>query len=201
MKKILLFASLFAFGATTAQEVTETTTITKTRDNSVTVSAFGAFPEMNQLGVSIEFLGAKKETTSTVHKNITLFESNIFQVAYGMMNYEVEGEDSDGHGFTIDLGSRHYWGAENNGFYTSSFLSYGNIKFEETFVGGKVDGTYSYISLLNPEIGYKINMGNFSIDPFAGIMWKIEIKGKGFIDNRHVDEWTPRVGIRAGYQF
>ncbi len=201
MKKLLLFASLFAFGTTTAQEVVETTTIMTTRDNSVTISAFGAFPAMNQIGVSVEFLGEKKETTSTKHKNFTLFGSNILQLGYGMMNYEAGDMDIDGQGFTIDLGTRNYYGPDGSGFYTGNFLSYGNVKFEETINGEELDGTYSYFSFFNPEIGYKINLGGFCIDPFAGIMWKLEIKGKGIIDNRHVNEWTPRVGMRIGYEF
>lgn len=201
MKKLLLLTTLLAFGNMNAQEETITTTTTKTQDNALTISAFGAFPAMTQMGVTLEFLGAKTETTSTKHRDITFFKSNILQLAYGMMNYEAGGLDIDGQGFTIDLGSRNYFGANNAGFYTSSFLSYGNIKFDETILGDKVEGTYSYFSFFNPEIGYKINLGGFCIDPFAGIMWKIEVKGKGFIDNRHVNEWTPRVGIRVGYQF
>src|SRR5690606_20261156 len=201
MKKLLLVASIFAFATATAQEVVESKTVTTTRDNSVTVSAFGSFPVMNQVGVSVEFLGEKKETTSTKHKNFTLFSANVLQLGYGMMNYEAAGIDVDGQGFTIDLGSRNYYGENGSGFYTGNFLSYGNIKFDDTVSGQEFDGTYSYFSFFNPEIGYKINLGGFCLDPFAGIMWKIEIKGKGDIDNRHVNEWTPRVGMRLGYEF
>ncbi|RZJ65961.1 MAG: autotransporter domain-containing protein [Flavobacterium sp.] len=212
MKRSLLAIALFAFTANYAQTTTVTTTtttdngetktasMTSVYDKAVTVSAIGSFPELNQVGLSIEFLG-NNQTKTMKDKKFSYYSSKIVNITYGMMKYEVPGDDLDGNGFVVEIGQRTYFMGKNSGPYLGNYLSYGNIKFDEDFGGENFDGTYSYFSLFSPELGYKIKLGNLAIDPFAGIMWKLEIKGKGFVDNRNVDEWTPRVGLKIGYQF
>ena len=106
------------------------------------------------------------------------------------MNYENDLFDMDGQGFAIEIGKKSYYSKSDNltGIYTANYLSYGNINFDENLSLGEFDGTYSYFSFFSPELGYKMNFGGVTIDPFIGIMWKIEVKGKGDIDNRKVDE-------------
>lgn len=217
MKKSLLAFAFFACTANYAQTTTVTTTTTtedgKTKtasmtseyDKAVTISAFGSFPELNQAGLSVEFLG-NKQTKSMNGKSFSYYSSKIVNVAYGMMKYELPlpGNDfeADGNGFVVEIGQRTYFMGKNSGPYMGNYLSYGNIKFDEDLpFAGNFEGTYSYFSLFSPEIGYKIKVGGLAIDPFAGVMWKLEIKGKGDIDNRNVDEWTPRLGLKIGYQF
>lgn len=210
MKKAFLAAAFLAFAANHAQTTTTTTTtttasgetktasVTSVYDKKVTVSAFGSFPELNQAGLSVEFLG-NTETKSMNSKSFSFYSSKVVNVAYAMMNYEMEGDDFDvdGNGFVVEIGQRTYFLGKNSGPYMGNYLSYGNIKFDED----GFDGTYSYFSFFSPEVGYKIKLGRLAIDPFAGIMWKLEIKGKGDIDNRNVDEWTPRLGLKLGYEF
>jgi hypothetical protein len=119
------------------------------------------------------------------------------------MNYDADVVDVDGSGFVIEFGSRQYFNDKKlrEGFYYSNYLSYGSIKFDENTDLGKFDGTYSYFSFFAPEIGYKIVFGDFSIDPFLGANWKIEIKGKGDVDNNYTDEWAVRAGVKVGYSF
>lgn len=152
--------------------------------------------EPSQFGLYYEYAGKGENADRS---------STIVNLSYGTMNYEVEGTDLDvdGSGFVIEFGGRNYFSKLQplQGFYTANYLSYGNIKFDKTISGMKFDGTYSYFSFFTPEVGYKIKAGNLCIDPFIGIMWKIEVKGKGDIDNRTTDEWVPRAGLRIGYSF
>lgn len=211
MKKAFLAAAFFAFAANQAQITTTTTTtttaagetktasVTSVYDKKITVSAFGSFPELNQAGLSVEFLG-NTETKSMNSKSFSFYSSKVVNAAYAMMNYEVSlpgGDDVDGSGFVVEIGQRNYFLGKNSGPYMGNYLSYGNIKFDED----GFDGTYSYFSFFSPEVGYKIKLGGLAVDPFAGMMWKLEIKGKGDIDNRYVEEWTPRIGLKIGYQF
>jgi|GEM_PF-439698 len=212
MKKVLIFAAFMAASVGFAQTTTTTTTTTvhdgKTTtasettvyDSNVTISAFGSFPEQNQVGLSIEFLGSKK-TKAMNDKSFSFYSSKIVNLSYGMMDYDVPGADIDGKGFVVELGPRTYFLGRNSGPYLGNYVSYGRFTFDDDFGGGNDDGTYSYISLFSPEAGFKAKLGPVAIDPFIGIMWKIEIKGEGYIDNRNVDEWVPRIGLKIGYEF
>lgn len=207
-----------AFAQTTTTTTTTTTHDGKTHtssasseyDGKFTLSAIGSFPTLNQVGLSLEFLGTK-ETKSMNDKSISFYSSKIVNVTYGMMKYEFDvpllGErDVDGQGFVIEVGQRTYFSGKSNGLYMGNYLSYGNIKFDENVsylgsISDNFEGTYQYFSFFSPEVGYKIQAGPVAIDPFVGVMWKLEVKGKGDIDNRNVEEWTPRVGIKVGMVF
>ena len=190
MKKIFTIAAMVVTTLAFAQD--NTTGQVDSSKKSGTISVRGMYSEPSQFGLSYEMPSFLSKGGSTV---------NVVNVSYGTMNYEIDGTDFDvdGQGFAIELGSKSFYNKANKyeGFYTANYLSYGNIKFDKD----GFDGTYSYFSFFSPEVGYKIQLGDFSIDPFIGITWKIEVKGKGDIDNKNVEEWTPRAGIKIGYSF
>jgi hypothetical protein len=150
----------------------------------VTLSANFLYSDPSQFGLSMEFKGKAKDSGRN--------KSGILNVSAGSMEYK----NITGSGFVIELGNRVYdegW----DGFYGENFISYGNIKFNEN---GQ-EGTYSYWSIINPNIGYKVNLGaNFSLDPSIGCNWKWEVKGKG-IENKEIDNFVFRAGIKLGYSF
>lgn len=156
----------------------------------ITVSPYYLFSSPTHYGLSFEL---NKGTLFGSGGN-----SSILQVAYGTMTYEVGNQQSDGTGYVIEVGSRGYFKEKDFGVYSQNTLAYGNIQFEES--GFK--GTYSYFSFLNPTVGYKFKFGdNLSIDPSVGVQWVIQMKGSGFVDNKNVDEWAGRFGIKVGYTF
>ena len=159
-----------------------------------TLSVNGMLSDPSQFGLSYEFSGF------TLHPEKS---TNMVNISYAVMNYEAGSVDVNGQGLAIELGHKSYYSKERpfTGFYTANYLSYGNVRFEESFFLGNFKGTYSYFSFFNPEIGYKIVLGNFVLDPFIGAMWKIEIKGRGDIDNKNVNVWAPRAGVKIGYNF
>lgn len=180
MKKIFTLIAVTASGFLFAQ--------TNDSIHKNTISVNGMYSEPGQIGLSYERHASSKK-------------SHMVNLSYGVMNYDADIVDVDGTGFVIELGSRNYFNKSNEGFYGDNYLSYGSIKFDEETPFGKFEGTYSYFSFFAPEIGYKIKFGNVSIDPYIGGMWKIEIKGKGDIDNNNTDEWVMRGGIKVGYSF
>lgn len=190
MKKFFTIAAVIATTFAFAQDNTSTQADSSKKG---TLSVRGMYSDPSQFGLSYEMPSFFSKEGSTV---------NVVNVSYGTMNYEIDGTDFDvdGQGFAIELGSKSFYNKEKKyqGFYTANYLSYEAIKFDE---GDVFDGTYSYFSFFSPEVGYKIQMGDFSIDPFIGITWKIEVKGKGDIDNKNVEEWAPRAGIKIGYSF
>ncbi|WP_130736906.1 autotransporter domain-containing protein [Flavobacterium sp. J27] len=163
--------------------------------NPTTLSAYYTGGNFTQVGLSLE-RGRLKE-------NNKQFVSHVINLGINNYDYKVDNLKVTGTGFVIESGLRTYINNDktNKNFYVGNFFSYGNLKFDENFLFGKFEGTFSYFSLFSPEIGYKIKAKNFVIDPFAGIQWQWQIKGKGDIDNVNVNNWQPRIGIRIGYQF
>ena len=192
MKRILFMAMLLPM-VTFAQEETSKKVEAK---KEATISLFANASEPAQFGISVEL---QLEASEKEYNN-----SSIFQLSFGSMEIEAF-RNFTGTGFVIDSGIRTYWEKDSwSGFYTENLISYGNIKFDEPMVTGVADqfiGTYSYLSLINPNLGYKINIGKFSLDPFVGFNWKWEFKGKGDFDNNITDNFVPRVGAKLGYRF
>lgn len=190
MKKTITLIALMASSLIFAQ-TTDTVEKKETESKSGKISTLylnGNYSEPGQIGLSYE---RGKDGKST-----------IVNLSYGYMNYDAGPVDVDGSGFVIEIGGKHYFNQKaNEGLYSSNSLSYGNINFDEQIGSGKFDGTYSYFSFFVPQVGYKINFGKFSVDPYIGAMWKIEVKGKGDIDNNNTDEWVLRGGVRVGYSF
>jgi hypothetical protein len=158
---------------------------------NITVSPYYLWSEPTQYGLSFELN----------YTGIAGLEgsSSILNVGYGTMTYDAPGiNEVDGDGYVIELGSRGYFNKKDSGVYSQNTLAYGNIKFEES--GQK--GTYSYFSFFSPTVGYNFKFGeNLSIDPSVGVQWVIQMKGSGFVDNKNVDEWAGRFGIKVGYTF
>ena len=182
MKKISTVALLFLCVIGFAQD--------DVKKSNITVSPYYLWSEPTQYGLSFELNYGNMYGTGG--------SSSILQVAYGTMTYEVDGIESNGDGYVIELGSRGYFNKKDSGVYSQNTLAYGNIKFEES--GQK--GTYSYFSFFSPTVGYKFKFGeNFSVDPSVGVQWVIQMDGSGFIDNKNIDEWAGRFGIKVGYTF
>lgn len=180
MKKIIYLLSLISVSAF-AQE--------KQKD-VVTISANYSFSEPTQYGVSLEF--TKSELSS----------SRILNISYGQLKYDNNYLKTTGEGFVVELGNRNYFGKNREGFYFENFLTHGEIKFNESIAGEKFEGKYSYWSIFNPNLGYKIQLTkNLSIDPSVGFNWKWEVRGKGDIDNKHFDNFVFKAGVKLGYTF
>lgn len=164
-------------------------------DKPMTFSAFGNYSEPLMAGVSMEFVYAEYKK-----KRFTALMTNV---SAGMMTLEsdVVG-DIEGTGIVVELGTRTYYQkGKAEGIYTESFLTYGNINFEEDTPLGTFDGRYAYWSLVNGNVGYKITLGDFCIDPSIGFAWKWEVKGRGDIDNKEFNNLVWRAGLKLGYRF
>ncbi|WKW46917.1 hypothetical protein P3875_02355 [Myroides sp. JBRI-B21084] len=185
MKNLVYLLTLLSIGAF-AQE--------KQKD-VVTVSANYNFSEPTQYGVSLEF------TKDTDPDN--RLTSRMFNVSYGQLEYNNENLKSTGQGFVIELGSRTYFKKSlREGFYGENFITHGQIKFNEQINGENFEGKYTFWSIFNPNIGYKIQLSkNLSLDPSVGFNWKWEVKGKGGIDNRNFDNFVFKYGVKLGYSF
>lgn len=194
MKKILAFALLLPF-MNFAQETTEEVKTPEELKNRFTLSGNFIFSDPSQFGVSLEYKNKSKE-----HDRNT---SKLLNISGAKMNYESNIADVDGDGFVIELGTRTYFQKGKwDGFYGENFISYGNIKFDENLGAlGDFDGTYSYWSIFAPNVGYRFMVGKVSFDPSIGANWKWEVKGKGDVDNKNVDNFVFRAGLKIGYTF
>ncbi|OIQ16963.1 MAG: hypothetical protein BM557_09475 [Flavobacterium sp. MedPE-SWcel] len=195
MKRIFTLAAIAATTLTFAQNGAQDKTNV---EPGHVLSANLTASNPGQFGISYE-----REGKSFFYKDSNKSSSTL-NLSLGAMLYEVGNYEFIGGGYIVEVGNRTYYGKQGEqfkGFYSANSLSYGSIEFDDTDAGAKIDGTYSYFSFFSPEIGYKIRLGNFVIDPFIGAQWKIEIKGKGDIDNHNVDEWAFRGGLKIGYKF
>ncbi|AOW09236.1 hypothetical protein [Flavobacterium gilvum] len=163
---------------------------------TVTISANYSYSDPSLYGISAEFsknkFGIFSQHTSTV-----------LNISMSRMNYDNNLVEVQGTGFAVELGHRFYkTGGRKSGVYIQWLLAYSNTEFDEDTPLGHFDGKYSYWSLLNNDIGYKIKIGNnFSIDPSLGYNWKWEVAGKGDIDNIYSDNFVFRCGIKMGISF
>lgn len=195
MKKTLFLALFLPFISFAQEETTTTEVKSEVLTNRFTIAGNYIFSDPSQFGLSLEYKNKKQE-----HERNT---SKILNLSGAKMDYESNLVDIDGDGFVIELGSRTYiekgkW----DGFYGENFISYGSVKFEENLGAlGNFDGTYSYWSIINPNVGYRLMAGPVSFDASIGANWKWEVRGKGDIDNKNVDNFVFRAGIKIGYTF
>lgn len=158
----------------------------------------GSVSEQQLFGFSLEqgVKNTKKDSLGFKH-------SKIAQFSYAMSNLDrpvVFVPSIDGQGAQIDLGNRTYFNKQDwKGFYMQNSASIGAVWFKEAFFSGR----YAYWSLFNPDLGYKLQLGNFVIDPAIGFIWKWEFKGSATndVDNKMFDNFNPRVGLKIGYTF
>ena len=149
-------------------------------------------------------IGLQVEATSA-DKIFKLNSSSTVRLTYGVI-YKESGipftSDFVGQGIVVAIGKKLYFNREKwSGFYIQNEAEFASIKFKENIDGYQFEGTYSYISLISPTVGYKIRMGNFSIDPMVGFQWVIEKKGKGVVDNKEFDNTAFKAGLQIGYTF
>lgn len=190
MKKILLLLALVPTAFFGQEE---------TPKPKATLSANVNVSEPSVLGLSLELPYAiKKQEETDAKKSKKYVKSSVFNLSYATMYYDGN-KNLTGKGFEIQTGSRTYFNeVKHEKFYAESFLSYGNVKFDEPFF----DGKYSYWSLIDGNIGYKLKITEgFYVDPSAGFAWKWEVKGKGDVDNKDIDNLIYRFGVKLGFQF
>ncbi len=186
MKKLLLLLALSPV-CLFAQE-------TKTEQKAILSANFN-YSEPAVLGLSLELPYAIKKTDGADKQYA---KSGVFNLSYATMLYDGE-SDLKGTGFEIQAGSRTYFNeSAHEKFYAESFLSYGNVKFDESYF----KGTYSYWSLIDGNIGYKMQVvKNLYLDPSIGFSWKWEVKGRGDVDNKDINNLIYRFGVKLGFQF
>jgi hypothetical protein len=188
-KTILLFGILFFTAKTSAQQQ-------KLDSSRFTISANYSYSDPFSYGISAE-LG---------NDDLALFNhytSTLLNVSVSQMEYDNNIQKVKGTGFAVELGHRFYRNrGRKAGAYIQWLLIYSNTSFDKNTPLGHFDGVYSYWSLINNDIGYKIRIGNnLSLDPSIGYNWKWAVKGKGDIDNIYSDNFVFRCGIKLGYSF
>lgn len=168
----------------------------KLDSNTFTISANYSFSDPSLYGISVEF----------GNSNYFLFNeytSSLLNISASQLDYDNNLVKVKGNGFAVEIGKRIYQKrGRKSGIYLQWLLAYSSTDFNKTTSLGNFEGNYSYWSLINQDIGYKIKVGeNFSIDPSMGFNWKWEVKGKGDIDNTYVDNFVFRCGVKLGYSF
>lgn len=185
MKKIIYLLAFISMSAFAQEE----------QKGFVTVSANYNWSETTQYGLSFEFTkGVKHDERLT---------SWILNTSYGELQVNEKFLKTTGEGFVVELGTRTYkTKGVREGLYLENFITHGEIKFDDTINGEKFEGKYSYWSIFNPNIGYKIQLTkNLSLDPSLGFNWKWEVRGQGDVDNKYFDNFVFKAGVKLGYTF
>lgn len=190
MKKLLVLALLLTAGASFGQE-TETTENKQTTTKKTTFGIKGFVG--NTVGGGIEM-----ETSYTKEKD-TYAKTFIITGGYEKLEITRFGVTADATVNEASIGARTYVNKnkEEKGFFYTNYMSYGTAKFKESFYSGK----YRYFSFFKPELGYRFQFGKVNLNLFVNTMWKIELKGKGQIENRYHDNWKTKAGLTVSYSF
>ena len=192
MKK-LLFMLVFVPVIAMAQEKVVEKTIEKVKKER-TLSVMDVVSDINSFGLSYESNAGKH----WIFKNLKSTDIlNVF-LTYGVLTNGFI--DIPGNGWGVEVGTRTYLKKEvTKGFYYQNSFNYSNLRFN----ANGVDGTYSYVSLINPDFGYKVKIAkvvNFELN--AGFMWRWEmLKGQGNLDNKMFDNLVPKLGVKLGWIF
>jgi len=158
------------------------------------ISTFVNLSMPSDVGIVYEFKGFNLLKNSKKKEN----QSTLIHIAGSSLEYKENGFSTTGTGYSFGIGKREYLGKEKKGWYFENSTVYSSIEFSDFMFSG----TYSYYSLFNSNVGYKTFIGkNINIEPFIGYMWKWEIKGKGDIDNKNIDNLVFRAGFKLGYSF
>ena len=165
--------------------------------------------KINSIGIkfnsgTISTLGIEYEHNFETNKD-SIGTTSLIYISTNYVDYP---NSVDNSGFEMGLGTRKYFSKKKNGtgLYSDHYLIYGNSKFDDTFstplgTSYKFSGRFSYFSLFNLNIGYKFKFSNFVIEPNIAGLWNWEIKGKGDVDNKNVDNLNFRGGLKLAYQF
>lgn len=185
MKKIV-FLLVFMSASVFAQE---------DKKGVVTVSANYNWSEPTQYGLSLEFTKGFKDNDRLT--------SWILNAGYGQLKLDEKNLKATGEGFVVELGTRTYkTKGEREGLYVENFITHGQMNFNDNINGEKYEGKYSYWSIFNPNIGFKVQLTkNLSIDPSIGFNWKWEVRGQGDVDNKNFDNFVFKAGVKLGYTF
>lgn len=152
--------------------------------------------QIGAIGIEAEYFGNKNL------KSPLLFNANLTG-----LSIKTDYGDAVGLGYEVGIGSRNYLNKNSlpKGVYVDSYINYGSITFNDdlSFNNGKfnVDGKFKYISILNSSIGYKFLIKKFIVEPSISGRYNIEIKAKGDIDNKDINNFLFNAGIRLGYTF
>jgi hypothetical protein len=166
-----------------------------------TVSGFVNSGLGDQIGLSYELQKKNKflgfNTSQVI--NLTQGYIELYYIDYPELK-------EFGKGFIGEFGYKVFFNKERfDRWYIQNSVSAGYIKFKGSnyFNNQKYDynSTFSYFSIFQPEIGFKINIWRFSIDPSIGWQWNIELKSPNGFDNKIVDNTFLKVGLKAGYSF
>ena len=127
------------------------------------------------------------------------YRSLTFGVASAATTLEKNNVEVVGTGFLLEFGKRNYWGKEKGqGVYMDNSLLHSQVKFSKDGFEGK----YTYWSIINPELGYKVVIAKkIVLEAGAGIIWKWEVNTKSDLDNKDFDNLVPKFTIKAGYRF
>ena len=190
MKKLLVLVLLLSVGVSFGQK-TETTENKEVNKNKTTYSLFGFVGNTVGGGAEMEYEYTKEKDAYA--------KTLVFAGGYEKLEITRFGITADAVVNEVSLGGRTYMNKnkETKGFFYSNYLTYGKGKFKESFYSGK----YRYFSFFKPELGYRFQFGKVNLNLFLNTMWKIEIKGKGDIENTYHDNWKTKGGITVGYSF
>lgn len=206
MKKVFYICTLLATGIAFAQETTDEAPNTTTEP--IKEAPVKAVPQPEPRKKQT-LLGFNYNYTEPLHYGFSVEAStnsnykNFFvNINYADLDYDALVEGLTAEGFAVEVGNRIFKDKSLEGFYTENAITYGKVKFDETYYRmPRLKGEYSYWSIINPSIGYRFRALDLAFDAFAGFMWKWEVKGKGDVDNKDFDNFVFKAGFRVSFVF
>ncbi len=188
-------------------EVQEVVPQDSIKTSKITISVYGILSEPSHAGLSIE----REIKSARLDGGLYSF---LINGGAGFMSYNnTRIGDISGNGFVIEVGARMYHekNGRKTGLFAENLLAYGSIEFDKNNTSDPYDpnvtnnpfkGTYSYVSVFNPNAGYKfIRSKSFVFEASIGANWKWELDAKGEVDNADFFNVLFRVGAKVGYRF
>jgi len=205
MKKTISFLILFLLFSNTnqAQE--------KEKIKTTFSVFFSIYDQTKNYGISGEIEAGEQDFWG-ITKEKNHIAAWVINLAYTNTDLKLDTalKSIKGDGLEFGTGYKGYLLANKNyGFYFEYFIFNGGIYyFDDTIYNTdgteqKFKGKYSYISFINPGLGYKLKITkNINIEFFGGVFWRgLSDKDEGDIDENMFKDFIPRFGLKSGWSF
>lgn len=167
----------------------------------ILIAGLFGFAQSGESGAERKFTGSlllRVYDGPTIGFNFEKTTEAVSYISYlGTINVNVPETSKYGNGFVLGLGLKYYLKEKSYGWNVQNAVEYAQYNFSES----DYTGTYRCVSLVTPQLGYKFKLGNFAIEPAVGFIWKIEMEGKGDVDNNSLPNTKGKFGLNVGYMF
>lgn len=158
-----------------------------------------------QSGSGFGFFGVEGEYLTNSQNKI--MNSLLFSLNSAAMRLKTDYGNTTGTGAEVGVGLRKYLGktSKTQGLYVDNIFTVGSIQFSDDLkynnISFPVEGKYTYLSLINTSLGYKLLLNKFLVEPSVSARYNTKLSASGIVGSDVFNVPLYHVGLKLGYSF